>query len=799
MPIYNQSTSMSRGGVAPSVQYNAAVRMPTQPMPDLPDVRSTFNIDLSAIGNAVAETERMKYTAQQEELDRKFRAAEAVKDFERNQKLKQMEIDAANERASEANDIAWYNAYTQRYNALKDKEKDNLQAITRIAKNWLQDELTKDAIDREAGNLTVDMQPLRDKEIMNKYQTMFGQYVPIVDIIDDTRKIFPGALTTLGIQEKAQTEAALEVKKEGEKKINEQAQTMSQINGLSDTENKKRIVTTQKEIQNFKDAMTVLRDPSATDEEKELASKQKEESLAHLGGELFSKHVNRNINNPAAYQQAREEFIKDFEPYMSRAEAENYWNIIDNKFGFTRTVEAVKKLDQDTLEHNQRAINSLIAKRGVKLLENMDGLATYKALHNVSPDLAEKFLDATNYDQLVDAMGARFGTTITDNKDGYYSVNYDGKSVLFGPDQVKSLKQSTGIEDFATAFNTKQAEVLVKKVNGSGDIKAVNNLNIAATPKNDSVAESITSTENMVNIATNLDYKTLLKMQKENPTDRGVNSMVATNKILNHFDSTKKPGDNASNGMLMYAKFQQKVHQIRVEKFIHPWIKGGRIEIRTDKEGKLDLYRDVSGVFGGVGYIECWKNIWDIEETLNSIPDLTAQEKVSFVETLLGQGNFYTYPTGETPGWKDYLIRAKDIVASAVATNTEALAIFETKLTDWLATGAAETTWKNVRDFTLKYIDKLDKSIEEDNKKVMDNPARTSSANAEINKPTFTEIVETLSENEKAKNKTPVPDGNEIITPVNLGGVVRKRSAVEVELPDAEKGDEDVIIAVTSD
>ena len=74
MVNYSQSTSMSRGGFAPSVNYNASIKMPTQPIPDLKQPDSKFNIDLSDLSRG------LMYAVQQERLAQKEANTQAEKE-----------------------------------------------------------------------------------------------------------------------------------------------------------------------------------------------------------------------------------------------------------------------------------------------------------------------------------------------------------------------------------------------------------------------------------------------------------------------------------------------------------------------------------------------------------------------------------------------------------------------------------------------------------------------------------------------------------------------------------------------
>ena len=67
MVNYSQSTAMSRGGFAPNVQYNASVRMPAQPIPELKQPDSKFNIDLAGLGRGLAQAAYQERLAEKEE------------------------------------------------------------------------------------------------------------------------------------------------------------------------------------------------------------------------------------------------------------------------------------------------------------------------------------------------------------------------------------------------------------------------------------------------------------------------------------------------------------------------------------------------------------------------------------------------------------------------------------------------------------------------------------------------------------------------------------------------------------
>lgn len=68
MVNYSQATVISRGGFSPNVQYNTSARMPTQPMPELKQPDSKFNIDLAGLGRGLAQAAYLEKLAQKEEM-----------------------------------------------------------------------------------------------------------------------------------------------------------------------------------------------------------------------------------------------------------------------------------------------------------------------------------------------------------------------------------------------------------------------------------------------------------------------------------------------------------------------------------------------------------------------------------------------------------------------------------------------------------------------------------------------------------------------------------------------------------
>lgn len=797
MSIYNQSTSLSSGGVMPSVNYNAAIRMPTQPMPDLPDVNASFNIDLRPIGEAMIAKEEFEYKKEEAEADRQARKAEAEQAFVRQYVLQQMQIDAANKRAEDQNKIDWYNARTNRMKVEKEDEKDNRAALLRVATNWTNSKAMERDADMKAGPMTSADIALADKNIYEDFQNIFGPMgVNITEVLPETRKLYPGFMGGIGLTEQASTESMKETIKTAETKDNAQVSRIAAMTGQSFEASKKVYQDTKIKIMELEEVDAKLGNPNLTQSDREALQTRKENIVSQLGGEKATEALLIDIKNPTyeTIQKAKENFTNFvIKAGGTQQEAEVLWSIQDNIKGWSQAAENLSKLDSKVLAENENAIKTLVVNNKTKLLQNDKALGVYMALHEISPALATSFLEGSNAEEMYSMLGTQYATTVTDKGNGYYVVSSGGKEIEITPDQAKAIKDNTGL-DVASGWMQLHSRTMMKNIN-KGTAKDMSGIAPYVTPTNDSENEALTTTENLVNISRSTDPKALMEYQKKNPNDRMANAAVATNKILSHFDSTKKADDPYDSTTKLYTELTGRVHQLRVLKFISDKIKGGTIEIRTDEKGNVRLWRRAEGVLGGLGTYEGFKNLYAIEDTLNSIPDLTAKEKVAFLETTLGPGNFYTYPDKQTPTLKEYIDRFVDLLQGFVVATVDIGAAQDTKTAEGLSILNRFTDVESVDDVKRIALDIMKTFTDK-------KPVRNSSANAELVSErtvnSLAEMEQAINEDSKLKKKPAEPEGD-IVNPVQIPtGVVRKKEPVEVELPDAEKGDEDEIIAVTS-
>lgn len=756
MPIYNQATNLSGGRFAPSVNYSANVRMPTQPMPDLPDVNTSFNIDLRPIGEAIIAGKEMEWKSQEAELDRQARRVEAAEAFQRQFMLQKMEIDSLEKRAKDANDINWYNAKTNRMKVEKEDEKDDRSAALRVATNWLNNKAMERDADIKAGPMTSADIALADKETYDEFQQLFGSLgLNITEVLPETRKLYSGFMSGIGVTEKASTESLQEAIKSKETEENAVISNMSKHNGDSFEANKQRYAQANIAYRDLEHINADLQDPSLTTVDREALENKKKDLVNSLGGERAATILTSHLYNPTheTIQRIKDEYMQlAASQGYSPSDAETMFTIADQREGWTRSAETLSNVNEKILKDNETAIKHLITNKKTTLLNNIKGLQSYTALYSISPDLAKAFLDETGFEETFMMLGTEYSTQIKDLGNGYYSVKSDGKEIEVSPNTVKAVKDRTGL-DFESGWKMLQSRTLMDIIN-KGEADNMNGVLQYMTPKNDSEEEALVTTTNAVNVSQSINPRQLVEYQRRNPEDRGANAAMAVNKILDHFNRTKKIDDTRDNSTMLYSELTGRIHQLRPSKFISNSIKGGVIEIRTDAQGNVDLWRDAKGLAGGFGTYEGFKNIREIEKTLNSIPGLTAEEKVAFLETELGVGYFYTYPKGQMPTLKEYIKRGDEVLKVIGVTGLiEAGAMADTYIAKGISAVNKYTNIDSIADLKDTVVDLLSNKSKE--------PARTSSANAEL----IQKIDEELEEINKPVTvdiKMQTPDGRNL-------------------------------------
>ena len=152
MPLFNEQTNLAgQGRFSPGVTYYAGIRAPSQPIPSLPKSDSSFNIDLSSIGNAMiaakeSETKlgmaaiEMEQNLQQAEKDRELRRDLAAMEDARVRDIATMQEQGANARLDKELASKWQIASLKNATELEKlkykkaaSQKDQIKALANLA------------------------------------------------------------------------------------------------------------------------------------------------------------------------------------------------------------------------------------------------------------------------------------------------------------------------------------------------------------------------------------------------------------------------------------------------------------------------------------------------------------------------------------------------------------------------------------------------------------------------------------------------------------------------------------------
>lgn len=643
MPIYDQQTTLSTGRFAPSVNYNAAIRMPTQPMPDLPDVNASFNIDLRPIGEAVIASKEMEWKSIEADKDRVEKRLQQQDQFEHEFALKEMELESIEARAAEERKIQWYNAETNRKLAEKEQKKNEKDALTTAAINYAVRENKKLQADIQAGNVKgVNAIRQRENKIFDDIQSLYSA-VDSSNVIVETRKVFPNAFTSLDTLGSAIVKAEEESVNNLTKKEFTNAEMTAELYGIGISDAivfDKKVSTT---VENISRLRKELKNPDLDGDQKKLLEQELKTNLEFIGGNAaYTALINHlpdlvGSDNPdEALKNMMEAYVASVSPFMSQSEAMNNFRILDGKYQWSKNVKYITEMDENIYKNDERAVKLIIKHGELHLLKNNDFVRTFSVMNDIDPKLGQAFLDTGHGDVLVDSMAAGSIPTIERKETGYVDIKMGGNIVTLSPDKVRDMESRSGmsLEDM---LNKTYVDSALKAVN-EGDKTGVQMLNTFTDSKSGTDKDITNSANNITNINSNsTTVKNVLDICKNNPNERSCKVMSANLSISSYFN----------NDPVKLAELKQRIHRMRPSEIAGGYLKGGAIGIYPQKNGTIDLFRHTTGVLGGLGNIETQLDMAAVEAVLNDIPNMPLEHKVAFLEAELGQEHFILHATGE--------------------------------------------------------------------------------------------------------------------------------------------------------
>lgn len=643
MPIYDQQTTLSTGRFAPSVNYNAAIRMPTQPMPDLPDVNASFNIDLRPIGEAVIAGKELEWKSLEADKDRVEKRLQQQDQFEHEFALKEMELESIEARAAEERKIQWYNAVTNRKLAEKEDKKNEKDALTTAAINYAVRRQKELQADIQAGNVK-GANAIRQKEnkIFDDIQTLY-QVVNSSDVIEETRKVFPNAFTSLDTLGSATVKAEKESEANIAKTTYSEGEVTARLHGTTVDEGvaiNKRTVEAVERIPQIQEA---LKNPDLGGEEKKLLEQELNTNLEFIGGSAAYTALINNLpnlvgsNNPdEALQTMMKAYVASVSPFMSESQAINNFQLLDSKYQWSKNIKYLSEVDENIVKTYEREAKLIIKRGDFHLLKNNDFVRTFAVMNDIDPKLGQAFLETGHGDALVDSMAAGSIPTIERKETGYVDIKMGGNTVSLSPDKVREMESRSGmsLEDM---LNKAYVGSALKAVS-EGDKAGVQMLSSFTDSKSGTDKDITNSANNITNINKNSNtVADILDVCKNNPNERSCKVMSANLSISSYFN----------NDPVKLAELKQRIHRMRPSEIVGGWFKGGAIGIYPQKNGTIDLFRHTTGAFGGLGNIETQIDMAAVEAILNDIPNMPLEHKVAFLEAELGQEHFILHATGE--------------------------------------------------------------------------------------------------------------------------------------------------------
>jgi hypothetical protein len=643
MPIYDQQTTLSTGRFAPSVNYNAAIRIPTQPMPDLPDVNASFNIDLRPIGEAVIAGKELEWKSIEADKDRVEKRLQQQDQFEHEFALKEMELESIEARAAEQRKIDWYNARTNRKLAEKEDKKNEKDTLTTAAINYVVEETQKLQADIQAKKVVgTNAIRLRENKILDGLQSLF----PAVDsshVVKETRNVFPNALTSLDTLGSVTIKAEKDAETDRVKKEYEAGAVTAELYGTTTEQGVALNKRTIEAVERIPQIQEALKNPDLSGEEKKLLEQELNTNLEFIGGgAAYSALINHlpdlvNSNNPdEALKNMMDAYVASVSPFMSQSQAMNNFKLFDDKYQLSKNVKYVTDMDENILKNYEREVKLIVKRGDFHLLQNNDFVRTFAVMNDIDNKLGQAFLDTGHGDVLVDSMASGSIPTVERKETGYVDIKLGGNTISLSPDKVRDLESRSGmkIEDMLDKAYVSSALKAVSEGNKSG----VQMLNTYTDSKSGTDKDITNSSNNITNINKNsTTVADILDVCKNNPNERSCKVMSANLSISSYFN----------NDPVKLAELKQRIHRMRPSEIAGGWFKGGAIGIYPQKNGTIDLFRHTTGAFGGLGNIETQIDMAAVEAVLNDIPNMPIEQKVAFLEAELGQEHFILHATGE--------------------------------------------------------------------------------------------------------------------------------------------------------
>lgn len=625
MVNYTSSASLGGGSFAPSVQYNTPVRMPTQPMPNMPDVHSEFNIDLRSVGQAILGVEELKTKAALSEKE-----MELKNEHLKLERLQQMEIKKAEWGMKQQQH---QEKMTLEYAKLQAKEGNDTRKTLELNNAIANYNKGLDILEAEMSQNLLDYSGYEaEKRRLFDQISASLQYNNINSFSDAMEQVRPGTGIIKSAYMKDLEASAEEARKTKAKEKKVMINNLSNLKSISPEEAAREISQTEKIYTEVSEDMKLLKNPDLSTEDRERIQHEMDEKLGVIGGSKviyeFNKHINdiHKMSNPAeGVKMLRESFHAAFEGQgIDSTKIELLWNVYKSQNNIDQLVENVSKLDTNILNSDRLFINRAIESKRLELVNN-EYIGNFITTLEAVPMLKDIYLnDPSKFTELANLVSAVVTPSTTQVKpvgDNWEVTLPNGTNYTLTQEMTDKFLKATGADDLQTALiiasfyagnkYTQQGnfEEAIKLYDKS--LKAVQQQN----PKDKE--ENLTKNKNIATIIYNSPDKSYLGGKGE---DAVLKSSVY--KLRNRF------------GEEGFVDLTGKIAYLVPDKVWSNKIKGGKLFVFPKSDGTLGIHREQFGVLGGVGRRSFEDKAKEISKMMAD-SGLSVEEQITIVRTAL--------------------------------------------------------------------------------------------------------------------------------------------------------------------
>lgn len=630
MVNYTSSVNLGGGRFSPSVQYNASVRMPTQPMPNLPDVKSSFNIDLRPIGQAVLGVEELKTKTQLAEREMDLKQELAVQERLHNMAIKRAEWDMK-ERHHEDN-------ITLGYAKLAAKEQNDSRKTIEL--NNAVTQYYKD-LDMFEAELQQNKMDYAGYEVAKRGSfdriTSHLQYNTIGAFSDAVNSGRPGAGNIKSAYMRDFDKNAEEARNNA---ATAEANTIANVSNALNVPTEEATIKVKNTEQAYMSASKYLENaatpPSIVkDDMKDEYIKQQlqaaDRELGVVGGAKVIYDLNKNINkihrmpNPAeGVEMLRQSFYQSMSGLnVPAARIENLWNIYKNQNNLTQLIENISGLNKTINDNQKLLINRAIDYKKIDMIKD-PFIGDFYTVMEAFPLIKDAYVnDPSKFSEITDLSNAIINASMVkaEPKDNGWKVSLaDGSVVNLDEGTVNTLLTEAGTDDVKTALVSASLRTAWTARN-KGDFETSSR--IGSNVLTNIRKEQATSSQDNLNKITNMDTA-LNTMDLKYLGDQDENKVLksAQSKLLSRY------------GKKGFIDISGKINYLVPDTVWKDSLKGGKIFIFPKKDGTFGIHREQYGAFGGVGRRTFKDKAMEVSRMMADA-GLTAEETITVFRAAL--------------------------------------------------------------------------------------------------------------------------------------------------------------------